>query len=311
MALTLAFLLFAPSSAQEKTTLKWKFEKGKTFYQEMTQEVKMTMNAGAGGPGSQVLNTVKQTWYISWTPEEQQKDKGWRVRLKILGVKLEMDFLGQKIEYDSTNPGAGGKVLADRMQPLIGAEFQLTLGPDLKAAKVEGYQELLDKFGKVNARVKDLIGAILTEDSIKYISDQCFAFTPPREVKKGDTWTADIKLPLGSLGSWSGQYRNTYEGKADNLDKIKVEVASLNYEPPVAKGATGVPFKVKKVELKSSSGTGTLLFDTDKGRVANATYLAVIQSKVLSEADGREMEVAMKQDQKVTIKTSDKNPLGR
>src|SRR5262249_40596001 len=157
------------------------------------------------------------------------KNGGWRVRLKVLGVKLEIDSRGQNIEYDSTNPGAGGKVLADRMQPLIGAEFQLTLGPDLKATKVDGYQELLDRFAKVDARVKELIGAILTENSIKYMSDQCFALTPPREVKKGETWNTDIKLPLGSLGSWSGQYRNTYEGKEGNFDKVKVEVASLKH----------------------------------------------------------------------------------
>ena len=39
--------------------------------------------------------------------------------------------------------------------------------------------------------------------------------------------------------------------------------------------------------------------------------VAAIQSKVSSQAEGREVEVEMKQDQKVTIKTSDKNPLGK
>src|SRR5262249_19749646 len=71
--------LFAlPAWAQEgKTELKWKFEKGKPFYQELstdtTQDIKVM--------GMDVKQKQKQTFYFSWTPIEQ-KDKDWIIKQK-------------------------------------------------------------------------------------------------------------------------------------------------------------------------------------------------------------------------------------
>src|SRR5438105_2462164 len=78
---SLFLALIVPAFAQEgkPVNLSWKFEKDKTFYQEMTTETKQTMKV----MGTDVNQTQKQTFIYSWTPVEQDKDKNWVVKQKI------------------------------------------------------------------------------------------------------------------------------------------------------------------------------------------------------------------------------------
>lgn len=86
----------------DKALLKWKFEKGKTFYQKQVTETKQTMKV----MNSDVVQTQKQTFYFSWTPESQDGDK-WIIKQKIEGVAMDIDIGPQKIAYDSTAKDAG------------------------------------------------------------------------------------------------------------------------------------------------------------------------------------------------------------
>ena len=95
--------LIAPARAQEADNLQWKFEKGKTFYQEMTTDTKQEMDV----MGMKINQTQKQTFIISWTPEQQNPDKSWTIKQKIEGVKMDINIGGNSIAYDSTkDPGA-------------------------------------------------------------------------------------------------------------------------------------------------------------------------------------------------------------
>jgi hypothetical protein len=296
--------LHVPAVGQDKADLKWKFEKGKTTYQVMTTDAKIAMTV----QGKEITNHSKQTVYMSWTPESQA-DKSWTFKQKILGMKMEMDFLGQKIEYDSTNPGATPKQLADTLQPLIGAEFEVTVGPDLKVTRVQGYKELLDKLGQANPQVKQMMAGTFTEDTIKNMSDQYFSIVPNKEVSKGDSWTSDARVPLGGLGTLSVKRKYTYEGRDGKLDKIKVATTSIQYEGAGANPPGGLPFKIKKGDLKGSTYTGTILFNSEQGRLESSQEDGKITGKLTFEIAGNEVDVDLTQNQKVTIKTSEKDPL--
>src|SRR5262249_34771341 len=142
----LVLAVFAlPAWAQDKTELKWKFEKGKPIYQELTTETNQEMKV----MGMEVKQKQKQTFYFSWTPVEQ-KDKDWIIKQKIEGVKMEIEIGGNKIAYDSEAPGAGNNPLADFFKAIKGSEFTLTVGPDMKVTKVEGRKEFIDKLGATN-----------------------------------------------------------------------------------------------------------------------------------------------------------------
>src|SRR5438552_15205922 len=105
----------------------------------MTTETKQTMKV----MGMDVTQSQRQTFIFSWTPKEQDKDKNWIIKQKIVGVKMDIEIGGNKINYDSTNPAANtsNNPLADFFKASEGSEFTLTLTPDMTVLKIDGRDE--------------------------------------------------------------------------------------------------------------------------------------------------------------------------
>ena len=90
-SLTLALVLASTArSADDSADLKWKFEKGKVFYQTLTTETTQDMKV----MGMDVKQKPSQTFWLSWTPVEE-KDKSWTLKQKIEGVKMEIEKIGR------------------------------------------------------------------------------------------------------------------------------------------------------------------------------------------------------------------------
>jgi hypothetical protein len=305
-ALVAVFALGAFAYGQDKATLQWKFEKGKPFYQEMTTETTQAMKV----MGMDVNQKQKQTFYFSWTPVEQ-KDKDWIVKQKIEGVKMDIEIGGNKISYDSTNPGTSNNPLSDFFKALVGSEFTLTITPDLKVTKIEGREEFLKKLVSANQQMEPLLKQILSEDALKQMADPSFAAIPNKEVKKGETWKRESKLNLGPIGSYENLYEYTYEGKDEknkDLDKISVKT-TLKYVPPGEGAGAGLPFRIKSADLKSKDATGTILFNSKLGRVESSEMSLTLEGKLSIEIGGQTTEVELNQKQKTTVKTSAENPI--
>src|SRR5438132_14369349 len=99
----------APAAAGDKVELKWKFEKDKPFYQEMTTKTQQDMQV----MGMPVKQTQDQTFYFSWQFKEEDKDKNTVVTQKIEGVKLTITVAGNPITFDSTNPTGANTALSE------------------------------------------------------------------------------------------------------------------------------------------------------------------------------------------------------
>jgi len=310
----LALLAGPLTAADDKKTetksvadLKWKFEKGKTFYQELTTDTTQDMKV----MGMEVKQKQKQTFFFSWTPVEE-KDKSWIVKQKIEGVKMEIQLGGNTISYDSTNPPAANNPLAEFFKALIGTEFTLTVSPEMKITKVEGRKEFLDKLVAANQQMKPLLDSVLSEDAMKQMADPTFAAVPNKEVKIGETWKVPTKLNLGPIGSYDTTYEYKYVGKdakQKDLDKIDV-TAQLKYIPPSGDAPQGgLPFRIKSGNLESKKAAGTVLFDTSKGRVVSSDMDLNLEGKLDIEIGGMTTTVELKQTQKTTVKTTDENPI--
>src|SRR4051794_7693102 len=77
--------------------LRLKFEKDKTFFEEVTTETQQTIKV----MGADVAQQQKQTLVWSWTPRVQDKDQNWLVKQKIEGVQLDADIGGLKVSFDT------------------------------------------------------------------------------------------------------------------------------------------------------------------------------------------------------------------
>jgi hypothetical protein len=288
-----------------KVALKWKLEKGKTFYQKMTTKTDQNMKI----LNSEPKQTQNQTFYFSWTPVEQKGDD-WIIKQKIEGVTMEIDIGGTKINYDSTKDTTANNPLGEFFKALVGSEFTLTLNTkDQKVTKIEGREDFVKKLGQANPNMQQLLGQILSEQALKEMAEPTFASIPNKEVAKGDKWTKDTTLDMGPIGKYTNTYTYTFEGQEGKLDKIKVDT-TLKYMPPDEKtGAAGLPFKIKSADLKSTSATGNVLFDPEKGRVDRSNFKLDLSGDLNIEIGGQTTKVELKQTQETSVETSDTNPL--
>src|SRR5262249_25904168 len=294
----LVFLaLFVPAFAQDKpTTLKWKFEKDKTFYQTMTTETKQTMKVS----GSDVNQSQEMTFNFSWTPKSQDGDN-WVIEQKIIGVKMKIDIGGTKVEYDSTKENPAGNPLGDFFNKLKDSEFKITVGKENKVTKVEGGDAFIKKLIQANPQMEELLKKILTDDALKEMAEPTFAVVPAKDVKKGDTWERASKIDMGPLGRYESTYKYTYDGTGpDKLDIIKID-ATTKYVPPAnnamaqGQGGGALPFKIVSGDLKSSSGSGTVKFDASKGRVESSDMTLEIKGDLSIEIGGQVTKVELTQ----------------
>ena len=134
--------LVIPSlGAQEKSTIKWKFEKEKTFYQKVVTKTVQKMKV----TGTDINQEQNQTFFFSWTPVKQDGDN-WELKQKIEGVILNIDIGGTKVQHDSTKESASTTPLSDFFKALVGTEFLVTINTkDMKVTKIAGREEFVKK----------------------------------------------------------------------------------------------------------------------------------------------------------------------
>jgi hypothetical protein len=286
-----------PAVKSPCVVLKWKFEKDRPFYQEMTTTTRQELTV----QGNLVRQEQSQTFYYSWTPTRQENDN-WTLKQKCLGVKLDLDIGGNKIQFDSTKEEKARNPLAEFYKALVGFEFAVTLDKEGKPPKVENREEFMKK---INTADKALTNQILSEAALRRIAETCFSGLPEGPVQPGDSWTRKSVLEMGSLASYRTTYKYTYKGTEGKFDKIGVE-STLEVLPP-AEGGGALAFKFKDGKGKSG-GAGVLLFDRDKGRVESLELTWTVEG-VLTPVGRTEDEVAVSQTQTLKLRTTDTNPL--
>jgi len=89
----------------------------------------------------------------------------------------------------------------------------------------------------------------------------------------------------------------------NGIAKIKVE-STLTYEAPTEAGE-GLPFKIKSAKLASKEAGGTIMFDTNKGRLDSQEMKIKLEGDLEIEISSTVSKVELKQDQTTSIKSSD------
>ncbi len=293
--------------AKEKgqgVVLKWKFEKDRPFYQEITTTTEQAMKV----MGTDVTQNQQQTFYFSWTPKEQHKDGSWVLTRKIEAVKMDMEIGGNRIKYDSTKDIGRANPLGDFFKALVGSEFEMKISPEMKVGEIKGRDDFINKLIKANPQMEPLLKQILGEDALKQMAEPAFVALPNMPVKKGQSWEPKpTTLNMGPIGSYETTYKYTYDGTQGQLDKIKVQ-STLKYRAPAADDGN-LPFKIKTADIKSEKGSGTILFDRAKGRIICFELNLKLVGKMTIDIGGHVTEVDLSQTQKTTVKTTDTNPI--
>jgi hypothetical protein len=296
---------------QPEFTLK-AFEGTTPFYQELNTKTTQKMTV-MSMKHEQVQN---QTFWFSWTPKEK-KDGKYTVVQKILGVKMDIDIGGNKISYDSTAKDAPKNPMSEFFKALIDQEFTIIIGKD-KAGKyqveeVKGVGNLVNKLGNINPQMTQLLKQILTEDTIKQMAEPMLGVIPPNGTPPaGGNWTNTNTLDMGPIGKYTTKNKYTIEekGKEKVKDQVPIKVETdLTYAAPQAGEKNALPFKILSAKLASKDSGGTIVYNTDKGRVESADMKINLAGDLNIEIANMQTTVALDQVQDTKLKTMDKNPV--
>jgi hypothetical protein len=301
--------LALPALADDKPALKWKLDKDREFFQDMSSNTEQEMTVA----GSKITNKQKQNFIFSYKVLDVDKDGNIVVRQKIEGVKMDIEISGSpKISYDSTKTDAGTSPLGEFFKVLVGTEFKLTLGKDLKVTKVEGRDDFIKKLGGTNPQMEPLLKQILSEEALKEMAEPIFGSVPNGDVPDSKTWERPSKFDMGPIGSYENKYKYTYEGKdKDNakLDRIKVATEVKYVKPKDDAVSGGLPFKIKEATITPKKADGFILFNPEAGRIEASEANLELAGNLKIEIGGQTSSVDMTQKQQTTVKTTDANPI--
>jgi hypothetical protein len=294
----------AAGDADDQVTLQWKLQKDKVFYQEVTVITRQALKEMNG----EIKRAQEQTFYFSWRPVGQDKDGNWVLKQKVEGVRIAIDNMdGVKVEYDSRNDdGSDTRILAWSCRLFVDSEFLVTYGKDSSVHKVEGRDELIKKLSAADPWRKILSQPALGETTLLQAAEILLNPLNPKAVRPGDSWTRQQMLDCPLIGKIQSSYRFNCGRQEGEITQIQVQsTVDVN------------EIKGKGKEIKGS-GTGIVLFDSERGRIVSEELELKLKGKIDIAGQGLNLipdpatlvheEAELTESQKITVKISDINP---
>jgi hypothetical protein len=291
--LALALLLGAlPAAAPAQVQVRWKFKEGQTFYVE------------------EKVHT-RQTVKMPDTVLPQELDQTRVSRFKVLKVTPDGGaVLEQKIESVQATPqGPGPKADASVLRHFRGAVFRITLDGKQRITRFEGYKALVEAVARDNPDAAKLLRQLLTPDNFQQPAAALLAFAPDRAVSKGDRWEVRSKIPFATFGTLDVTETYRLQGKEQG-EKGVVRVgitAAVSYAPPKAVG--GLPFKVTAGDVQVKESRGDLLFNVAAGKLVRRETKLALRGQFTLAYGTQRLDVEIEQQQSVTARVLDGNPL--
>jgi len=289
-----------PSFGQEPEKLKWRIEKGKLIFEEMTRETTSIMKVA----GSETKTVQKETYRYSWTPIEQDGQGNWRIKHKIEGMKLSQETVGvPPVIYDSSNEAANSPQ-SNIYKQFVGVEFIFTIDKEMRVTKIEGRDGFLKKLRDANEQLEVLVKYFVTDDALKATAALSFVAIPAREMKIGDHWERLVLFDMGPIGKYEHEFQHVYKGKdRANRDLDRIEFSgTVKYVKPSPVALPELPFKHKDGKVTAQKSVGYLLFNNRRGRVENSVMNLDITTNLIFEIAGTEVNIELRQ---LTRTTSD------
>jgi hypothetical protein len=283
------------SPALGQVKLQWHLKEGDKFYLEEKTVQKQTLKF-MGSVFTQDLSHTRVTRFTV---------------LKKSEVSL---VLQQKIEKVRIDRASGASQTDARLlRDLEGATFQVTLDAHMRLTRFEGYEDFVKKFMK-NETVAKMVRVLLPEETFSRPTEALFGTLPEQAVDKGGSWQRERIRPLGALGSLKLAETCTFQGaaKGEGKDVVRIDVAltGSTYVPPPKKEF--LEFRVVKGDLRADKAktSRTFYFNTATGRLLHTVGSLHVAGRLTLKAMDKTLDTDVEQDESVTVRLLDKNPLG-
>jgi hypothetical protein len=243
------------ATAHSADLLQWKLSTGDSLKYAVQNEMATTSTVGGFDNKSRLLQTMHMAWNVKTTTAS----RNYVLSQVIERIRVEMSHDGEKpIVFDSGTREAPddqfARSLGNVFRKIVDREFMITMAPTGAIEDVSIPDGLLETLKTAAAGES----AGLDEKALKQMLSQTSVILPVEPVESGDQWQSQqsIELPFATLRMAATM---TYKGV--NEDGLAV----IDYSPNVTlEPRDDAPIKLT---LRSSRGTGKVLFDQEEGRI--------------------------------------------
>ncbi|MBT4013387.1 MAG: hypothetical protein HN617_09640 [Planctomycetaceae bacterium] len=261
------------SSLQAQRSLAFRFTAGGENKLSVNTTTKIAMKY----MGQDVETTMQMDSGISQYIDSVNTDGLAAITQKITSLKLSVAGgpLGVKLTYDSTVADSQDNPLSDVLQPIVGAEFGLSLSRQGEISNFKAPADLLATLAKQPG--SRAFGQQFSEAGFRNMVSQGSLKFPEKALNVGDQWKDQVVLTAGEFGETTVTIEYTYQGifelNGKMLDKIGMKMTT-SIKP--AKGATGSQLKITE-----QSSAGFVYFDNAVGRLDHSTLKQTMTTEVI------------------------------
>jgi hypothetical protein len=238
-----------------------------------------------------------------------------RIRMKMGIGAMAMEFDSANTHQQSQNP-PGTEIIRKMFVGMSKIKFRVTIGPDGKCQKMEGYKEGMAKIindlkqeqmSELNKQMLDqMTGFMGDEDKMEEMFGYARMAPPIGPIGIGDKWDHDWKFRLGPLKTdiiGKGQYEiigfETIRGrkcvKVKSIDSFKTvpkPQSATNDSAPAGNMMQAI-FDRMNVDMESSDGKGVAYWDCQTGDLVQhrQTQRMTIEANMQADPNAEEPEL--------------------
>jgi predicted secreted protein len=230
-----------------------------------TMEINQTRSQTVDNEEQSLGQEMLQVWDVDVTG--RQKNGNMDIKMTYKRVKIDQDFNGEKVEYDSDNPPDALDPSMRSLAVMPGMVLQAQMAPDGKVVRIDGVDDMIDKMIKaMNITDSERKQAVLTDlrkqwgtDAMKQSLEQITSFYPDKPISQGNDWTSDFNLtsgvPMHIVSTYTLQTRISGTDSIDVSARIFSDSATSN----VTINSLAMDYNIK------GSQDGTILADEASG----------------------------------------------
>jgi hypothetical protein len=189
---------------------------------------------------------------------------------------------GVELEFDAKGENTPQGTQLDFMLPVLTAlsKSTTTIVHD-KNGDILNFEVKAKGLDTLDGQAKALLGGELDSDVLKEKAQSELDDFNDKPVKAGDCGESETTLDLGQGAIFeltsNQKYVGTVQQDGKTLHQVEIKYTEVDFEQPAA--TPGAP-AVTESDLKIITGTTTLLFDAEKGRVVKSNLKLKVSGEI-------------------------------
>lgn len=293
-----ALLTRTPAQAADTVEIKQQWLAGKKYYESIQTDQQSSFEIQGKKMDQSTSMTIELTLTVS--PHQDGQPKRMTIRYERMAMEISMN--GQKMGFDSANPGASGDPLnlSKTIGATVGQELKVVFNDKDEIASVENYDEFIKHFSAAATPGFDPAKMFSKESLTEMMKQGALRAMPGKPVAVGDSWDFSNQIDLPQLGKVAVKGSYTLKSVGDHDG---VRCAEIQMDGKVAMDISGAKddaaSPVSQLGMKVTDGTiqGPVWFDLQLGFPRESQLVQEVTISMKNPADpSATIEMPMKQN---------------